>query len=323
MNIRQNFKRLAATALSAAVICGRTGFLPNTVMLNFSTPIIAEAAASDFTAEQAVAWAQARANEKWEKDVDGAYGCQCVDLTKAYYQYLGYSQPIANGYEYATISLPSGWTRVTSNPQPGDILCMKDSNSGKTNNGHVGIVTSVNGSSVTFVECRESGTIYAHTVKRDASKIFCFIRTNFKTASVPAVSHPNSATIKDGTYVVKNVGANMVMNYSYGNAIPKPVCITNGSEDANEQHFKFVHTGNGKYRVDILHADGGVLNCECNLPVTLGAELTGHSSSDNDTQRFYVNPMGDGTFILQSASVPEYALGVDSIVKWAHIKLVN
>ena len=37
------------------------------------------------TKEDGANWACARANEGWCRDMDGAYGCQCVDLILAYY----------------------------------------------------------------------------------------------------------------------------------------------------------------------------------------------------------------------------------------------
>ena len=48
---------------------------------------------------------------------------QCVALISAYYQHLGVSPVSGNAKDYATNSLPSGWTRVKGGvPQAGDIL---------------------------------------------------------------------------------------------------------------------------------------------------------------------------------------------------------
>ena len=75
---------------------------------------------------ESVAWANARAAERWAVDVDNSYGVQCVDLIKAYYQYLvGYSVR-GNAIDYTNDNganrLPSGWQRVYSQPQPGDVV---------------------------------------------------------------------------------------------------------------------------------------------------------------------------------------------------------
>ncbi len=48
---------------------------------------------------------------------------QCVALIKSYYSYLGVSSVLGNACDYATNSLPSGWSRVKGGaPQKGDIL---------------------------------------------------------------------------------------------------------------------------------------------------------------------------------------------------------
>ena len=83
----------------------------------FVAPTEAYASTAHSQAE-AVAWAKARANEGWCVDVDNAYGCQCVDLVIAYYDYLGVRRSSGNACDYASNSLPSGWSRVYSNPQP-------------------------------------------------------------------------------------------------------------------------------------------------------------------------------------------------------------
>ena len=78
-------------------------------------------AGTNHTQSEAVAWIQARRNEKWAQDYDGAYGPQCVDLIFYYFDYLvGYH---LGGYAYAFVGrndLPSGWTYRAS-PSPGDI----------------------------------------------------------------------------------------------------------------------------------------------------------------------------------------------------------
>ena len=79
-------------------------------------------AATLHSQNEAVNWAVARANEKWQQDVDGVCGCQCVDLIMAYYQYLVGYHVSGNAKDYGSNSLPSGWVRVKDNPQPGDIV---------------------------------------------------------------------------------------------------------------------------------------------------------------------------------------------------------
>ena len=56
-------------------------------------------------------------------DFDGAYGAQCVDLLKAYYDYLGVGAQHGNAQDYRSNFLPQGWQRIEgAEPMPGDIL---------------------------------------------------------------------------------------------------------------------------------------------------------------------------------------------------------
>lgn len=104
-----------------------------------------EVKAAGHTREEAVNWAVSQINKGL--DYDGYAGNQCVDLIKYYYAYFGvanYATGNANAYIYN--NLPSGWTRVYGNYQPGDIAVWKTSHSCSTCNttalGHVGIITS-------------------------------------------------------------------------------------------------------------------------------------------------------------------------------------
>ncbi len=75
-----------------------------------------EANATSKTVDEAMAWCEGLINQKVGSG-------QCVALIQAYYQYLGVSAVSGNGCDYATNSLPSGWTRVKGGePQAGDIL---------------------------------------------------------------------------------------------------------------------------------------------------------------------------------------------------------
>lgn len=90
------------------------------------------------TAEEAVAWVQSY--EGQGIDYDGSYGNQCVDLIKAYYDYLGETPVRGNADTYAYNALPEGWQRIQgAEPQPGDILVYTGGSYG-----HVAIYTGDN-----------------------------------------------------------------------------------------------------------------------------------------------------------------------------------
>jgi len=63
----------------------RTLGLFMTIILAFSIVSFSAYAVSQ---DEAVQWAWDRINEHWAQDVDGASSVQCVDLIKAYYQFL-------------------------------------------------------------------------------------------------------------------------------------------------------------------------------------------------------------------------------------------
>lgn len=76
---------------------------------------------SNTSRDRAVQWCESQVGRSI--DQDGAYGAQCVDLIKAYYSYLGKSPVRGNGKDYATNSLPSGFSRIKgASPQPGDVI---------------------------------------------------------------------------------------------------------------------------------------------------------------------------------------------------------
>ena len=95
--------------------------------------------ATSRTPDDAISWLYSVSGQAI--DWDGVYGAQCVDLIKAYYNYLGVSPVTGNGKDYATNALPSGWTRVQGGtPQKGDILVYGASSSNQY--GHVAIYES-------------------------------------------------------------------------------------------------------------------------------------------------------------------------------------
>ena len=91
------------------------------------------------SAGEAMAWVQSQVGNSI--DYDGAYGAQCVDFIKAYYNYLGVTPVRGNGRDYASNALPAGWTRIQgAQPQKGDILVYLGSSSNPY--GHVAIYES-------------------------------------------------------------------------------------------------------------------------------------------------------------------------------------
>lgn len=109
------------------------------VMLVCTVPVM-EAVATSKSLDEALSWVRSQVNKSL--DVDGYPAnqpYQCVDFIACYYTFLGVSRPYGNGCDYATNTLPSGWTRTKGGaPQPGDILVYTD-NDGQHSAGHVAI----------------------------------------------------------------------------------------------------------------------------------------------------------------------------------------
>ena len=99
---------------------------------------VAFAQTGGYSASDAVAWVKSL--EGQGIDYDGAYGNQCVDLIKAYYDFLGVTPVSGNANTYTYNSLPAGWQRIEdATPQPGDILVYTGGSYG-----HVAIYTGDN-----------------------------------------------------------------------------------------------------------------------------------------------------------------------------------
>ena len=104
-----------------------------------------EASAVSKSQAEALSWV--RAQQGKSLDVDGYPAnqpYQCVDFIAKYYEYLGVSRSSGNGCDYATNTLPGGWSRVRSGtPQPGDILVYTGNDSAHRA-GHVAIFEASN-----------------------------------------------------------------------------------------------------------------------------------------------------------------------------------
>lgn len=144
------------------------------------TPKVAKAA--NHTQNEAVSWAMAQIGKGL--DYDGMYGNQCVDLIKYYYAYFGvagYAMGDAN--VYMTNNLPSGWTRVYGNYQPGDIAVWKTNHSCSTCNtgsrGHVGIITSADSVGFNAVNQNFNSKSYCTSNWFYCSALACAIRPSF------------------------------------------------------------------------------------------------------------------------------------------------
>lgn len=180
---------------------------------------ITASAAVSHSQSEAVEWAKQRV--KNPIDYDGVYGVQCVDLIKAYYNYLGNTPVRGNANEYAWNALPSGWTRIQYYdgfvPQPGDIAVWTYARSAY---GHVAIVLTADQSRMYVAEQNGSShTGREHSYSYSYGTFYGVIRPDFANpqpsegfggSAANDTHYDASVTKQTGTYInTCNSGVNM------------------------------------------------------------------------------------------------------------------
>lgn len=185
MKVRKNNKRKAISIILAAVVM-------------FTTMFCHVSPAEAATQNDAVAWAKAQIGKGL--DYDHVYGNQCVDLIKYYYNYFGVARyAMGNANAYITNNLPPGWTRVYSGYQPGDVAVWKTNHScntcGTNSYGHVGIITSVNGSKFSAVNQNFNSKSYCTLNDFNLSALACAIRPGY-TNPIPVKPNVTFAEYK-------------------------------------------------------------------------------------------------------------------------------
>lgn len=166
------------------------------------------------TKEEGVSWAMSQIGKGL--DYDGVKGNQCVDLIKYYYAHYGVAgYARGNAIQYTSNSLPTGWTRVYSNYQPGDIAVFKAKNGCSVcttgENGHVGIITSIDSVGFNAVNQNYAGRSYCTQNWFHVRCLACAIRPNFTSDTTPpTISNVRITDVNaDGYTVVCNVSDNV------------------------------------------------------------------------------------------------------------------
>lgn len=152
------------------------------------------ATAQAATRDEAVAWADAQIGKGL--DYDGAYGNQCVDLIKYYYDYFGVAgYATGNANAYITNALPPGWTRVYGDYQPGDVAVWKVNYScgtySTTAYGHVGIITSADSVGFNAVNQNFNNQSYCTQNWFNISALACAIRPVYSGNTPAQPAAPN------------------------------------------------------------------------------------------------------------------------------------
>ena len=139
-----------------------------------------------------------------------------MDLIKYYYAHYGVAgYARGNAIQYTSNSLPPGWTRVYSNYQPGDIAVFKAKNGCSVcttgENGHVGIITSIDSVGFNAVNQNYAGRSYCTQNWFHVRCLACAIRPNFTSDTTPpTISNVRITDVNaDGYTVVCNVSDNV------------------------------------------------------------------------------------------------------------------
>ena len=256
-----------------------------TLALFWSNPMTAEAA----TADDAISWVQAQVGKAI--DYDKVYGAQCVDLIKAYYNYLGVSPVSGNGADYAWNSLPSGWQRIHGAvPQKGDILVYSGNSSNPA--GHVAIFESTR---VTYHQNFDNQQ-YVQKITNISYNGFAnpywgVIRPNFTSSAVVS----GTQTISDGEYhIVSALDPN------------KGLDVENASKenDANIRLYENRNDAKQVFRVTYL-GDGYYKIVNTNSNKSMDVDLSGQTDGTNvkqftdygsDAQKWIIKESGDGKY---------------------------
>lgn len=166
------------------------------------------------TKEEGVSWAMSQIGKGL--DYDGVKGNQCVDLIKYYYAHYGVAgYARGNAIQYTSNSLPPGWTRVYSNYQPGDVAVFRANNGCSVcttgENGHVGIITSIDSVGFNAVNQNYAGRSYCTQNWFHVRCLACAIRPNFTSDTTPpTISNVRITDVNaDGYTVVCNVSDNV------------------------------------------------------------------------------------------------------------------
>ena len=231
---------------------------------------ITSEASTNHSEAEAVAWIKARGDENWWKDVNGADGCQCVDLIMAYYEYLVGYRVSGNACDYLQSSKwPSGWY-MDSTPAPGAIVIWDEyvyTGQWTTGQyGHVGLVYAVSGSNVYTVETNTGGT--SGSGDAAAAKYRTRVNVNAKylhpdfvaDTTKPTISNVHISNVSSSAFTVNctlddNVGVTRVWLNIYG-----PGGNDGYSVDASSGNFSHTistskYGGSGLYSVHIYAFD--------------------------------------------------------------------
>lgn len=254
-----------------------------------------EVAQTGKSADEAIAWVQSQVGQSIDMDGDPWWQpYQCVDLIKAYYQFLGVSPVSGDGFDYTWNDLPTGWNRYEGvQPQKGDILVYHKSE-GNGYHGHVAIYES---DYVTYHQNFDGCNYVVRATYRYNGindPYWGVVRPNFNNINFTPVDMG-----ADFYGAIESISLNKPVKTS-------GVELTRGNRDgSDEQRWHFQRQGDLSYKI-INIATGNCLDV-WNGETVNGTKVWTFSSNDSTAQRWYFRYNGNGLSLVPKCA-PRMAL---------------
>ena len=283
-------------------LCLCLAILPNPVL----------ATTNGHSQQDALSWVNGLVANKWGTEdntinydgsswVQGDYGePQCVDLIKAYFDYLvGYSlKDDAKAY-VSRSDLPAGWSYQRT-PQVGDIAVWS---SGQY--GHVAIVTSVSGNQFYYVDVNGGGYHFngaglrvnegaTNRGPKNISNPTTYIHPDFMTSRA-------KVAVPEGTYYLYS---------ALGNDLVAGVAGGSTESGANVELQTYAGIASQQFVIIAYNGNYKIQNVNSNLPMDVhngsreaGANVKQYPDwmDNNEAQQWYFEDAGNGYYYIHSA----------------------
>lgn len=301
--MKRLFKKFTALLMMVSVLL--TSAPVSAESLEDEAPVVennADAYSAGSTAHnqsEAVAWARGQIGRSIDTDnYPPGQVYQCVDLVKAYYQYLGASTPSGNAEAYRYQNLPSGWTRVYGNYRPGDIAVWKPNYkygyymTGAT--GHVGIITSTDATGVYVVNQNFSGITHCTQNRFPVQVLASAIRPDFN----------NSAAVTSYSWSewVDNVTSNNACIYSKVN-VSRRTRFTRAGVNIWNSSGNLIHASSEGANISYTYLKISYnIQKELHIALSPGQTYSYQMWAEFDGKRYYGNKKSFTTTPVQSSN---------------------
>lgn len=272
------------------------------------TPFVTSATTNGITQEGAVAWMQSRLGHSL--DYDGEHDEQCVDLIMYYYKFLvGYNVG-GNAKDYATNSLPSGWSRIQYYkgfvPQAGDVVIWTSGGGGY---GHVALIVAANEWTMDIIE--QNYNYQPFCTKREGvwyTDIWGVIRPDFNSNNwIPA-------SISTGNYYLKNKSTGTYLTVSgYADTNERNVVVEslNSNTTNRKAQAMAISKVSSGYKLRPQICSSRLINANA-WQIVSGINVNIFDDVADSTQYWYFEAVSGGGYIIRNAQNTSCVLNAES-----------